>query len=202
MYSSGVLITAILLLFTSVVSAQEIDASHRNWKVTVQKVLEKSAEGFVNVITPIEQVDWQFRPKGYRHSVGEVAEHTALSHQGLQRLVNRAISSPSKPEIADALLKKYDVIRRFMVDTPLRPENFSAKNTLRTKAEVIEYFQMAHKKAVNILNTTSSRILSQHVHKHPRPLYGDLTALQWMYYLGAHTQRHVGQIQRMIEQLP
>lgn len=201
MYLTCTFITAVLLLFTSVTSAQEINKSHNQWKATVKETLEESAENFVNVLAPVEQVDWQFRPNGYRHSIGEVAEHAALSHQSLQNLVMKAMASPSRAEFADGLLNKYDLIRRHMLDTPLRTENFSGKNILRTKAEVIEYFQMAHKKAMNILNETSSRSLSTHIYRHPRPLYGHLTALQWMYYLGSHTQRHVKQIWRMIQRV-
>ena len=166
-------------------------------------VLEKSADSFMSVLDLIEQVDWQFRPKGYRHTIGEMAEHTALSHQALQGLITKALRRDANPERARGLAGKEDLIRRRMLENLTRPENFRAKSILLSKAEVIEYFQRAHKKALQLLRSAESRnLLDVHIYRHPTSqTYGELTASQWFYYLAYHTQRHARAIRR-ITQLP
>lgn len=161
------------------------------------EVLQDSADKFRDVVGGIQAVDWRFRSKDFRHSIGEEAEHAALSHQALQSIVRRALGRDPSPERARGLAGKKDLIHREMLYGPMRPENYKPKGTLLSKAEVFEYFESAHEKAVRLLKTSQN--LNIHVYKHPSPTYGELTALQWFYYIAYHTQRHTQAIQLMTE---
>ena len=139
-----------LILFTTIVlfganskslAQESADRNLPSDVVTVLEVLEDSADNFRNTIGDIQAVDWRFRTKNFRHSIGEEAEHAALSHQALQSIVRRALGRDPSPERARGLAGKKDLIHREMLYGPMRPENYKPKGTLLSKAEVFEYFE-------------------------------------------------------------
>jgi len=194
-----ILFTAIVFLGTHLKTlAQEpADNNLPSDVMAALKVLQDSADNFADVVGDLQGVDWQFRGEGFRHSIGEEAEHAALAHQALQSIVRRALGRDPNPERARELVNKKDFLYTQLLQGPMRPENYTPKGTLLSKAEVLEYFAVAHEKAMKLLKTAQN--LDVHVYKHPSPTYGELTALQWFYYIAYHTQRHTRSIQRMTE---
>tara|TARA_Y100000588_G_C14280064_1_gene936607 strand:+ start:5495 stop:6118 length:624 start_codon:yes stop_codon:yes gene_type:complete len=195
-----------LIIFTTIVllgahskslAQESTDRNLPSDVVAALEVLEDSADRFRNVVGGIRAVDWQFRSKDFRHSIAEEAEHAALAHQSLQSMVRRSVGRDPNPERARELVGKKDLIKREMLHGPMRPENYQPKGTLLSKAEVLEYFESAHAKAVRLLKVSQN--LKVHVYKHPSPTYGELTALQWFYYIAYHTGRHTQMIQLMTE---
>ena len=163
-----------------------------------RKVLQASADRFMAVLDRFEEADWDFRPKGFRHTLGQEAEHAALAHQELQSVVAQALRRDEQPERAKALVGKEDTIRERMLDSERKAENYAVKNTLRSKAEVVEFFQAAHEKALLLLVAAPNP--GVHIYKHPSStFYGELTALQWFYYIAYHCERHANHMLKMIE---
>ena len=163
-----------------------------------RKVLQASADRFLAVLERVEEVDWNFRPKGFRHTLGQEAEHAALAHQELQVVVTKALRREPQPERAKALEGKEEMIRERMLDSAQKAESYAVKNSLRSKAEVLEFFQAAHKKALRLLAAVPDP--GVHIYKHPHStFYGELTGLQWFYYMAYHCERHAEHMLKMIE---
>ncbi len=201
MWISNFLPTFLLILLFAFVAAapgQQPPSQARAEVLEARKVLQASADRFLAVLDRFEEVDWNFRPKGFRHTLGQEAEHAALAHQELQAVVAKALNREDQPERAKALVGKKDLIRKRMLDSGRKAENYSVKNTLRSKAEVVEFFQAAHEKALRLLAAAPNP--GVRIYKHPHSnFYGELTALQWFYYIAYHCERHAVRMLEMIE---
>lgn len=162
-----------------------------------EETLRAAGEKFLAVLDRIDDVYWDFKPTGFRHTIGEEAEHVALTQQGLQQTVLKALNNPNEPEKAKALAGKEQFLKEHMLDPNNPAENFKYRNKLRSKAEVIEYFTMAQKKALDLLERAPNPEVR--IFKHPNDTYGELTALQWFYYIAYHCERHTNWIQKMID---
>ena len=201
MWSSNSLPTSLwILLFGFVAAApgQQPPSQPTAEALEARKVLQASADSFLAVLERVEEADWNFRPKGFRHTLGQEAEHAALAHQELQGVVTKALRREPQPERAKALEGKEEMIRERMLDSERKAENYAVKNSLRSKAEVVEFFQAAHKKALRLLGAVPDP--GVHIYKHPHSkFYGELTGLQWFYYIAYHCERHANQMLKMIE---
>jgi len=141
-----------------------------------------------SLLDRIDEVYWQFKPAGFNHSIGEEMEHLALAHQDLQGVFTRALKQGEQAEKAKALAGKKEFLRGRMLDPENKAENYKVKNILQSKAEVAEYFNKAHRKALEVIRAVPDPSL--YVFRHPSATYGDLTGLQWLYYLVYHGERH------------
>lgn len=191
-------LSILLVSFVATAAGQQPPSPPSAEVAEARKVLQASAERFLAVLERVEEADWNFRPKGFRHTLGQEAEHAALAHQELQGVVTKALSREEQPERAKALVGKEEMIRERMIDSASKAENYAVRNSLRSKAEVLEFFQSAHGKALRLLGAVPNP--GVHIYKHPySKVYGELTALQWFYYIAYHCERHAIHMLEMIE---
>lgn len=158
-------------------------------------VLERGAARFREVINGLNEEQWNFRGSGIAHTPGQEAEHIALSENDLQRVINNAMKSEANAAVAEALAGKQEELKEIMLGEDAA-EAYKAPGKIINKAEVNEFFDAAHAKLMRLLD--SSENLSQHVYTHPVDKIGDLTALQWFYYIAYHRERHVRQIEAIM----
>ena len=153
------------------------------------KVMQEAADRFLSLMEEISEEQWDARAASIRHSIGEEAEHIALAHQDLQNQVVKAMRAPAQPGKAKELEGKEVQLRQLMLQASKRAEAYLPPQKLKTKPEVLEFFNAAHRKALQKLREGGAT-LKVHVFKHPSPKYGDLTALQWFHYIAYHNMRH------------
>ena len=161
------------------------------------KVMQEAADRFLSLMEEVNEDQWDARTAGIRHSIGEEAEHIALAHQSLQYQVAKAMRAPERPEKAKELEGKEVQIRQQMLDATKRAEGYKPPQKLKTKPEVVEFFNAAHRKAMEKLREGGSA-LAVHVFKHPSRKYGDLTGLQWFHYIAYHNMRHCHVIETIL----
>ncbi len=163
----------------------------------VEKQLEALGDHVNALLDRTDEVYWQFKPTGFRHSIGDEMEHLALAHQDLQGVFVKALKKGEQAEKAESLSGKEEFLRERMLDPENKAENYKVKNILRSKAEVAEYFKTAPRKALEVIRIVDDPSL--YVYKHPSDTYGELTGLQWLYYLVYHGERHVVWIEKMLD---
>jgi hypothetical protein len=161
-----------------------------------RKTLEDAAAKFRSLIKDIDAAQWNFKSGPRAHSVGDEAEHVALSEQELQYVIGKAVTDPAKPDRAKVLGAKERTLRKLLLEGEQKAERYKPPRKLKTKSEVLEYFNTAHAKALTLLRTTPH--LGAHVYTHPVKEYGDLTAYQWFYYIAYHNLKHCAQIEQMM----
>lgn len=163
----------------------------------VEKRLKALGDHVNALLDRTDEVYWRFKPAGFRHSIGEEMEHLALAHQDLQGVFVRALKKGEQAEKAASLSGKEEFLRERMLDPENKAESYRVKNILQSKAEVAEYFKTAHRKALEVIRAVPDPNL--YVYKHPSDTYGELTGLQWLYYLVYHGERHVIWIEKMLD---
>ena len=163
----------------------------------VEKQLEALGDHVNALLDRTDEVYWQFKPTGFRHSIGEEMEHLALAHQELQGVFAKALKKGEQAEKAETLSGKEEFLRERMLDPENKAESYAVKNILQSKAEVAEYFKTAHRKALEVIRVVPDPSL--YVYKHPSKTYGELTGLQWLYYLVYHGERHAIWIEKMLD---
>ena len=161
------------------------------------KVMQEAADRFLSLMEEISEEQWDASAASSRHSIGEEEEHIALAHQDLQNQVVKAMQAPAQPETAKELEGKELRLRQLMLQASKRAEGYQPPQKLKTKPEVLEFFNAAHRKAMQKLREGGSA-LGVHVFKHPSATYGDLTALQWFHYIAYHNMRHCHVIETIL----
>ena len=157
------------------------------------KVLEDGANRFRAIVDSLSDDQWNFKGQGVLHSIGEEAEHIALSENDLQQIVTRALGREPEPGRAAGLSGKEDEIKKILTDGEKLAENFRPKGKLINKGEVKEFYAAANAKLMRLLN--GSKELGTHLFEHPNKDFGWLTGLQWFYYIAYHRERHILQIE-------
>lgn len=160
------------------------------------QALRESGETFIQLIEPLTEEQWNFQSPNFRRTIGEEAEHISLSEHDLIGVVVKAMNTDADPAKARALAGKEDEVRDFMLNPEDRAEAFKVQHRLKSKPEVQEFFPRAHRRALRVLEGTAE--LGVHIYKHPSPKYGELTALQWFYYITYHKLRHCEQIKMIM----
>ena len=159
------------------------------------KVIGEANETFVNLLENITTEQWTFKAEKFRRTIGEEAEHVALSENDLQRVVADALKAEKDLAKAKTLAGKEKTIRTMMLSPQKRAEFFKPPNRLKTKPEVQEFYRRAHRRLLQSIELAPD--LEGHIYKHPNKRYGDLTALQWYYYIAYHKLRHCEQIKQI-----
>lgn len=140
---------------------------------------------------------WQFKLAADRWSVGEVVEHLALAETFIFDLQQKAVSGPAAtPEQRAAVQGKDEMLLRMIPDRTKKanaPEPLQPATRLGSRAEVLAAFKERRGKTVDYASKTSDDLRGR-VGESP---LGPLDAYQWLLFMGAHTERHLGQIREV-----
>ena len=160
----------------------------------VEKLLDEGKERFLERIQAVGDGEWNLRLGGIRRTIGEEAEHVALSENDLQTLVAQALAEGPRPTLAAPLKGKEEMLREFFADRS--DENYMSKKKLISLPEVLEYYGKANRKLMRLL--ADSEGLEEAVYEHPNDEIGYLTGLQWFYYIAYHRLLHIRRIEAVM----
>jgi len=164
-------------------------------KVEVRALLVKVSDDFQKALAGVSAQQWKYKAPTQKHTIGALAEHAALSTNDLQQMVQRALDAGPDPEIAATLKGQTKVVREVMLSVEKPPANFRPAGRLVTRADIEEYFPQAQTKLLYLLD--SSKRLEYVVARHPSKRIGELTGVQWFYYIAYLVQAHTEQIGRI-----
>lgn len=158
----------------------------------VAKLLDGGAKRFQELVARITDEQWNYRPAGVAHTLGEEIEHVTLSEHELPRVVDRALQNPAEPGLENPA--KVDELREFFLGAESKAENFKSQNKIVNRAEYKELFGPAHDRMMAKLR--NSKNLSQHFFRVSR--FGKLSGLQLFYYMAFHRERHIRQMEALL----
>lgn len=178
----------------AVSTASELSAQERAKLVqyltsTRDQVLAESAK--------LSDEQWAFKPGPDRWSVGEVVEHLALAEAFLWDLQQKMIAAPvATPEQLAATKGKDDMLLKVIPDRTKKataPEPLQPGARLGGRAEVLAAFKERRGKTLDYAGKTTDDLRAR---VSDSPL-GPLDGYQWLLFVGAHTERHLGQIREV-----
>lgn len=160
-------------------------------------MLEENSNRFLTDIEKISETQWNYKPGPDTWSVAEASEHITLSEGLFLSIAQQSLNSASENEKANALLNKENALIERLKDRTQKakaPESLKPMGKFATKKELIEAFKIAREKTANYVKTTNDNLKNQVV---PHPVFGDLTAYQWLVMIPAHANRHVAQLEEV-----
>jgi DinB family protein len=164
-------------------------------RAKVIKMLEDSQAEYLGALDKLTDAQWNYKPSPFKWSVGEVAEHIALTEVALFAAVERALAEKPNPDWEKKTAGKDAFIERVM---PNRQGRAQAPIEVRptgklTREEVIKRFKDHRVKVMEFTRQTDLP-LKAHTLDHPFPVFSTLNAYDWLIYVPLHTIRHNKQI--------
>ncbi len=164
----------------------------------IEKILEDGKARFLELIERTTDEQWNARAPGARHSIGEEAEHIALSENDLQQVVLGSLRSPQQPAAVERLGGKEKVVEEVLLGEDAVAESFNSEGKIANREELLEFYAAANRKLMRLLESCREKPMAQHVYVHPNDKVGELNGLQWFYYIAYHRERHMRQIEALL----
>ena len=161
-------------------------------------MLEENSEKFLADIEKISETQLKYKPAAGQWSIGEISEHITLSDGLLLSIAQNSLKSPADNSKANALVGKENSMIERLKDRTQKsgaPEALVPTNRYSTKKDLIAAFKIAREKTIMYVKNTKDP-LKNHVVSHP--LFGELTAYQWLVMIPAHANRHVAQLEEVM----
>lgn len=187
------LVLSVMMLPPSMAFAEPLTKGERD---RAMSYLHATRKQFLDAMDGLSEAQWKWKPAADRWSVGEVAEHIAVSEQFiLEGAVEKTIQGPraaadvlEKTKGKDESIQKSvpDRTRRFQAPEPLMPAARFADRAALTAA-----FKERRDRTIAFVEKTPAE-LRLYVVKHPA--LGELDAYQWILLIAAHSERHTRQL--------
>lgn len=190
-----VIATAIMVVIASAVPTTE-EISTRDRTKLVQ-YLTTTRDQVLAESSTLSEAQWNFKPGPDRWSVGEVVEHLALAETFLFDLQQQTMAgSAATAEQRGATKGKDDTILKAIPDRTQKaqaPEPLQPRTRLGPRDQVLAAFRERRAKTLAYATKTSDDLRSR-VGESP---LGPLDGYQWLLFVPAHTERHLGQIREV-----
>jgi len=164
-------------------------------RAKIIKSLEDSRKELLDAIEGLSDAQWNYKPSPFKWSVGEVAEHIALSEDPLFRTVERALAAKPDPDWETKTKDKSELLERLLpnrVGRAQAPEIIQPRAKM-TRAEIIARFKESRAKTLKFAEQTDLP-LKAHTLDHPFRVFSTLNAHQWLSYIPLHHIRHNKQL--------
>ena len=163
-------------------------------RAKVLKLLQDSHKETLDAIKDLSEAQWNYKPSPEKWSVGEVAEHIWLAEGLLFAAMENALKSPENPNWEEQTKGKNERVVNILTNRTGKaqaPEQI--KPTGKTRAEILKGLTEVRAKTVKFAQETQAA-MNSHTLNHPFPVFGTLSAYQWLIYIPAHNLRHNQQI--------
>lgn len=160
------------------------------------KALHDSQNELMSYIEKLTDQQWNSRPAPFKWTVGETAEHIALSEGLLFSAMERALATPVNPDWETKTAGKEAILDGLLAGRQGKanaPEPIQPLKRKMSRADIMTLLKDSRAKTLTFTEKTDLP-LKAHTLPHPFPVFGTLNAYQWLLYIPAHNLRHNKQI--------
>lgn len=154
--------------------------------------LDASRKAFLDSIAGLTDAQWNYQPAPDVWSIGDCAEHIALSEDVLFQIIEKLAHSPS---ISTKGARQQDeLVLRMVRDRSQKlkaPETIMPTHGLGNRTALVQRFLASRRRTMEFVRDTEDELRRRFA---PHPVYGTLDAYQWILLLSAHTERHTAQL--------
>jgi hypothetical protein len=173
------------------VSAKPLTKEEREAAV---KYLKQTQKLFLDSVKGLSEEQLKWKPAPDKWSVFEVSEHITLAESFIfDMIAGQVMKSPADETktsavTAEQIMKMVpDRSQKFQAPEPIRPD----KATWSSMTETLAAFKQKRGTTINFVDKGNDDMRS---HFCPNPIFKDLDAYLWLFFLSGHTERHVKQI--------
>ncbi|MDZ7805532.1 MAG: DinB family protein [Gracilimonas sp.] len=165
--------------------------------MSLNEKLSHNTEALMNKIGQIADDQFQAKPDEETWSPAQVVEHLYRSEFGIPRLFTGETKVESDRD-SEAIIEEMSV-QSLDSDKKLKAKGVIIPgDEQKSKEELVSNFQSLREKiAVMADQYKGSEICTSFAH----PMFGYLTREEWIYFNIFHTERHMGQIDRILAKL-
>lgn len=167
-------------------------------------LLAESRSQFLGLLAGVSDAQWAFEPAPERWSVGECAEHIVRSNEALLDAARNALGREENPEWQEKTKGKAELLLQVMPNRrPGGAGGATAPQEIRptgeiSRGELVERFDALYAEVREMVKTTADP-WKAHTEEHPFPIFGTLSAYDWILYIPLHTVRHSRQMIEVME---
>jgi uncharacterized damage-inducible protein DinB len=160
--------------------------------------LQATRKLFLESVAGLSEAQWNFKPGPEVWSVGEVAEHIAVSEDTIFGLITgKIMKGPVEPDKKAAVQGKDQVILEKLVDRSLKvqaPEVLRPTHRFASQQALVDHFKESRERTIAYVTNTQDELRS---HFGDHPLLKTMDGYQWLLLLSAHSHRHTLQIEEV-----
>ena len=160
--------------------------------------LKETQKDFLAAINGLSDAQWKFKAAPDRWSIAECSEHIAVAEDTIWKLVTeKAMKEPAAPEKRAEVAGKDELILTKVPDRSRKakaPEILVPTGRFASKEDLIKNFEATRAAEIAYLKDTKDD-LRDHFEEHPA--FKTLDAYQWFLLNGAHSKRHILQIEEV-----
>ena len=152
--------------------------------------LRATEETLTGLLSPFTPEQWHFRPAEGKWSVAELAEHIVL--------VEKRVMGALAPSEGGTSPKRDATVRRVVPDRSTKveaPAPVSPRGRFATPAAWEEEFRAVRARTIHWLETTSEPRGVAFTHF----IFGPLDGYQWTLFASAHLERHLNQLEEIMQ---
>lgn len=163
----------------------------------LQNKLEENTELLIETIAEVTESKFNLKPEEGGWSVADVVEHLYRSEFGIPKLF-QGETQKNIDRAPDAFVQKME--KRFLQSEKKMKASgvILPSDEEKSKEELISKFKQNRTKVIELIGELDADELCL---SFEHPLFGYLTRQEWVHFNIIHTQRHLGQIQRILNQL-
>ncbi|MFY9608604.1 MAG: DinB family protein [Blastocatellia bacterium] len=164
------------------------------------KALHDSQNELMSYIEKLTDRQWDARPIPFKWTVGEAAEHIALSEALLFGAMERALAAPVNADWQTKTAGKETILDGLLAGRKGKanaPEPIQPLKRKMSRAQIMTLLKEGRAKTLAFTEQTDLP-LKAHTLDHPFPVFGTLNAYQWLHYIPAHNLRHNKQIAEIV----
>jgi DinB superfamily len=184
----------ILLLASAAPAAEEISSQER---AKLVQYLTSTRDQVLAEAANLSDAQWSFKPAPDRWSVGEVVEHLALAEPFIFEMQQKTMAGPAATaEQRAAVQSKDEMLLKKIPDRTQKanaPEPLQPTKRLGPRADVLAAFKERRAKTIDYANQTSDDLRG----RVGESALGPIDGYQWLLFISAHTERHLGQIREV-----
>ncbi|MFD1095556.1 DinB family protein [Salegentibacter chungangensis] len=160
--------------------------------------LTESREELLSTLDGVSDEQLNFKPDESTWSLAEITEHLAIAENAISGMVQQSLqapvdeASPKEASVTDEQILQIirDRSKKVKTQEPLEP-----KDKFGSFEESLEAFKQKRQENIDYVKTTDDD-LREHFTKLP---FGSVDAYQLILFMSGHTQRHIAQMEEVMD---
>jgi hypothetical protein len=146
----------------------------------------------LDAVAGLTEAQWKFKPAADRWSIAEVIEHLILAERGLFRMTEKIVKGAPVAVLPEGKPADETVLKNAGTRDPgtKSPPMFEPKGAFRVGEPLTAEYRAARDATIGFVRETTLD-LRHLVGKGPG---GPMDSVQWILFISAHNDRHLGQI--------
>jgi len=168
----------------------------------VTRLLHESQKEFLELISGLNDAQWNSQATPGCWSVQQTAEHLVLGESAMLAKIAEAMAGPPNPDWEEQDARKTNFLSRVL---PNRGHKATAPVPLVprhhwTIEETMARYKKGRARTLKFLEEVD-RPMKDHLAEHPFPVFNMLNAYHWLLYIPLHNVRHNRQIAEALKEI-